>query len=135
MGSRVESRSRLVTVQYRTTVKYTAEPFDSTAKMAARKRAGSGTGEAVGFGVAQANAYFNARRMGRRAPTKAKSKTGAKAREAEPDQEEDEEDEKLVLPPPSALRAILRSADERDAKRQRVKHELPSMQVAYCASC
>lgn len=99
--------------------------------MAARKRDGSGTGEAVGFGVAQANAYFNARRMGRRAPTK--SKASATAREAEADQEECEE--KLVLPPPSALRAILRSVDERDAKRQRVKYQEPSMQVTQCVSC
>lgn len=90
--------------------------------------AARGTGEAVGFGVAQANAYFNARRMGRRAPTKAKSKADAKTREAEADEEEGEADQKLVLPPPSALRAILRSVDERDVKRQRIKHQA-SMQA------
>jgi hypothetical protein len=101
----------------------------------------------VPFGVEQANAYFNARRIKRgkkksttHANTKGVSTKGRVARNlkgpahvgqqtdggsgsAGDANSDEEEDKKLVLPPRGEMLTVLKQADEREATRRAANHK------------
>lgn len=106
-----------------------------------RKRKAQEDGR-VEFGVAQANAYFNARRIKRavRKPTGAaasKKKSNAKPASSGKDQDDEDSDDQddggriqdkaLVLPPRGVMLAALKVADQRESERraERAKFALP----------
>lgn len=106
-----------------------------------RKRKAQEDGR-VEFGVAQANAYFNARRIKRavRKPTGAaasKKKSSAKPASSGKGQDDEDNDDQddgrrtqdkvLVLPPRGAMLAALKIADQRESERRakRAKFALP----------
>lgn len=84
----------------------------------------------VAFGDAQANAYFNSRRIKRvgRKPTAASKKKGAKGGKGQDEDDDGEqgddrntEDKALVLPARGAMLAALKEADKREAERRSLR--------------
>lgn len=121
------------------------------ARVRKRKAAATVADGPVEFGVAQANAYFNARRIkrggsARRPAAKRREQKQQKpesantnssnAQHQQPTDDSDESDEQqrtLVLPPHALMLAALRAADDREAARRSLApaHALPTFEQVH----